>query len=194
MRIPQIVTGHAYRKTFRFQGNLQSGTGYQITAQNIIDSLGVVGKVANTSVAELWQSFKLHRVTIWAAPPTASFTELSLEWEGNSTVAAAEMQVSASSISQSVPLVLDVVPPAGSQAAFWSVEGSGDIFFLSAITAGSSALPIIIDLDLTCKMLDGGFAAAATAVTTCVVGELYYLPLDGVTTHALNPVGLASTF
>jgi len=153
-----------------------------------------VGKVTNSLTADLWQSFKLHNVKIWGAPPSSTFTELSLEWEGNGTVGAAEIQVSASSISQSVPLYLNATPPAGSQAAFWNVESGGDIFFLQQNSASSSGLPIIIDLDLTCKMLDGGFVSSTTSVATAVVGELYYLPLDGVATHTLLPVGLATTF
>ncbi len=190
--IPQYEAEPFLTKTFRFEGTVAPGSPVNITAETILSACGVVGSVTNLDVAQLWASFKIKRLRIWSAPASvsANANTITVVWAGAGTVSNTIKIESDTSISTAVPLYLDLVPPPESAAAFWNIESSGALFQIEQLGTSS---PLIVDLTLDLKMNSGGFASHQVGVSTAVVGELYFLALDGPSTNLLVPVALGTT-
>jgi len=179
-------------KRMRFEGVISPGTPITVTALSLLGACGVVGSVTNLDVAALFASFRIKRLQIWSAPASvsANANTVTCVWAGAGTVASTVKIQSDSSISTAVPLYLDMKPPKESAASFWNVESGGGMFQIEEF---GTASPIIVDLTIDVKMYSGGFAGTSIGVSTAVVGELYFLALDGPSTNILVPVALGTT-
>jgi len=82
------------------------------------------------------------------------------------------------------------VPPKGSPAAMWHVPTTGTPFILMNLTATSGGV-IDMEVDFT---LGAGYSPTTFTVTSATAGNIYYLPLDGVSTHKLTALGRPTTF
>ncbi len=190
--IPKYEPEPYLTKTLRFEGSITPGTPITVTAETLLSACGVVGSVTNLDVSQLFISFRVKRLRVWSAPASvsANANTITLVWSGQGSIANSIELESDTSISTAVPLYLDCTPPAHSQAAFWSVESSGTVFQLEQFGTTS---PVVVDLTVDLKMASGGFLTHQVGVSTAVVGELYYLALDGPSTNTLVPVALGTT-
>ncbi len=191
---PNIIEAEPYlTHTYRYSGAIANTAGLSITALDILGAAGVYTKTSNSSVVPIFSSFRLRRLKVWAttvsgATPVGSVAVI---WQGASTAAATDQMMVATSASISVPLFMDMKPPAMSQAAFWNIESSGVIFSIAPTLANTQ---LVVDLTLDLKMNTGGFSPVGITVVTAALGDTYYLALDGPGTNELLPVGLSSTF
>jgi len=175
---------------FRFQA---TGAGpSNITGVDIIGSLGVYTKVANTSTSPMFTSFRVKRVRLWA-PPSAvgSVASCSLDWwPGSGLVNNPNMFFSDTSLAPDFPAYVDVAPPRGSLAGFWVNEnGAGSILFQLGYPANT-----IVDVHVDfCSDDDETASTDTIAVATAAIGQQYWLALDGPSVNNLVPVGLITT-
>jgi hypothetical protein len=84
--------------------------------------------------------------------------------------------------------VLTTRPPSGTLCADWYTSGLNTFIANCVVTTGS-----VIDIDLSFTLINtfGGFSAG---IVTGVLGNLYYVYLDGATSHKLQPASLPNTF
>lgn len=187
LKPPQLNTSAPYRHTYRFM-NTAFAANVTVTASDLLGAAGTFAKTTNSIVTTWYTSFKIHRVRIWALTSNAGNTgtaTVQLTWSG--TVAQpADKGINDISINPSVPAFIDSKPPAGSSPSFWNGQSSSSVFVISTNT------DIIVDVDMSLQNF-GGFDSLDISVATAVLGEPYWLALDGASTNVLVPVGLQTT-
>ncbi len=182
---PQIPSNVSITRTWRFKS---TGDAAQvISGADLAAMAGGICSVANTTLALLAFSCKVHRISIWS-PPSAQGAVVTnrLEWYGPDGVDVYK-EVSDSSMSVSRPAHLSARPPAGSLASF--VVGPNTANAVLSITAPTGS---IIDVHCTHVLYDNAAASATYTVAAGTLGVLYYLPLDGASDVFL-PVALNTT-
>jgi hypothetical protein len=172
------------RGVFRFINT--SASTITVTSDTILGSLGNIATVANTTVKGWASCFKLHRVTVWpAAGGTAS-----LSWIGSAQSDGRERDVIRD---RSIPTgitdtgAVSFSPPSDSLAKLWFDAGLGLQVFLISCTVGS-----VVDVHID-YCLSGAIASGTHSVSTAVLGNIYYLALDGPSGNVYVPVGLPTT-
>jgi hypothetical protein len=132
-------------------------------------------------------AFLIKKIQIWSPPPSqGAISTCAIEWTGTSPVSTVEVSDTTNSVT--MPAYISSVPPRNSTATFWQRANAIAMFVLT-VPPGS-----IIDLDLDLVLLDDAALATVYAVATAVLGNPYYLALDGPATHLLTPVSLSTTF
>jgi hypothetical protein len=174
----------------RFRANSTSTSG-TITLSSLIGSCGVIGTVTNTTVTSMFSAIKLMKIVIW--PPQNSGSDRTiLEWgasaDGGYTPDSAFINTVPDGITETTGQTFH--PPANSLLNNWMstyLTASNIIAYITCPTG------TIIDTYVTaCQPND--FVPESISVTTAVIGSVYYLPLDSLSTHVLLPVGLATTY
>jgi len=184
--IPQLRTNVIKRHRFRFvAASAVSVSG--ITSAMLLGTAGTICIVTNSTVANIAKSVKIQSIEVWAPTATSTTaTTCAVEWSGS--VNSPNMEVSDTSINVSRPAHIKTSPPPQSTSSFWQVTGSSALFNLTC-PAGS-----IVDVTLHLIENDQPTVSGVDTVATGVLGEMYYLPLDGTATHLLLPISLNSTF
>lgn len=182
---PQLKTNVQLTHTFRFQCTA-NGT-YNITPDTLLLAAGSVCSVTNTTVVSLMGSCKVNYVEMWVPPASqGQLSTISLEWLGL-TPNEPSIEQSDSSVSVAYPAYLRVRPPVRSLGCFWQTTNGNDIFQL-IVPSGT-----LIDVNLSLVMFDQDLARASASVATGVVGETYFLALDGPSSNKLTPIALNTT-
>jgi len=166
-----------------------AGTSSQvITPTNILTSLGAIGTVVNSTVAAFHSSFRLRRIRVWGGLQASGAESVSVSWSSalSSTVQDTE-KVVAYPEGGGIPGAMTFSPPKGSLAELWQGANTNGILRIS-LSPGS-----IVDVHLSVT-LGNTLTPPSATVTTAAVGSLYYLPLDGPTSHLITPLGLPTTF
>lgn len=189
-RLPPVLqTSPVVNHTFRYVNSSASPT--TISVGNLLLTCGGVCTVANTTFAGVATSVRLRRIQVWAAPNTSSSASANVIWlpgafagiikdvEKNTTIP----------MGLTTTTTLDERPPRNSLAADWlsSSLASSQVFTI-ACAAGS-----VIDVSLTFTILNN-LPNASSGISSGVQGNVYYLYLDGASTHRYQPFGLPSTF
>lgn len=178
------VVGHV----FRFQ-NTADITTVSITVGNLIGICGTIGTVTNTTVASVASSIKLRRIDCWPGISTGEHNpEISMATNYGTT--------SDRSTTKTIPLgvtvsgAFSVRPKRDSLAALWqnSSTTSSTLFTIYDLPKGS-----VVDVHLTFCMRNSQNGVSYT-VATAVIGTMYYMYLDGPSTHLFTPVALPNTF
>lgn len=186
---PQISTHPIYSAVFRFAAT--AGVGYTINVANLIGVCGAVCSVANTTLQPIARAVRLKKVEMWA-PQTAvgAATSILLSWSSNATYFSPTTEITDTCLSTAQPAHLLAVPPAEASASMWHEDSGTDDLFTIFGPTGS-----VVDVHLNFVLNDtGAVSSIPVTVVTGVLGALYYLPLEGVATHILYPVGRVSTF
>jgi len=178
-----IVLKHRYRFTST------SGTATQLTPASLLLAAGGMGTSA-VQVSSFFGSLKVKSIEIFS-PVSAqgSATTCSIEWAGSVSAFLADREISDTSVSTAMPAHVKSRPPRGSLASFWQTSSANT---LCALTAPVGSI-IDIALDLTLYDDNGNIPQAVTAVTTAVLGTVYYLTADSVVNHRYTPVSLTTT-
>jgi hypothetical protein len=172
------------------QRYVTTGTGTTLTAKNIAASFGSMCTVTNSTCTTLYDAVRVKRIKIWGTAAAASST-VSVEWSAASPgVNYANVEVSDTSTSTAYPPFVSTAPPRESLASFWTNAFSSVV--LATLTLPNAGT--IIDVEAELIISDSATAAETTTVVTGVLGEVYYLPLDGTTTHSIIPVSNTTTF
>jgi len=160
---------------------------YVISSTNLLCAMSV-GKTLNTTVNALCYSTKVRQIEIFGGPAAvAAQGTVGVYWFGGTW--GTDAYISDSSCSTAEPAHVVTRPPQKSSADFWiNADNFVAAVFSIELTAGS-----IVDLTLDLRF-NNATTIATMAVTTCTVGVLYYMPLDGSGTHSIAPINLLSTF
>jgi hypothetical protein len=191
--IPQFRSNISFSYTYRFVAT--AGATSVITGANIAGAIGGIGTTANSTVTLFSNSFKIKRIKMWAPPPTqGSSATVSCEFgqATGSVVNQTELEYSDTSINPSCPAYITMRPPKSSQSSFWQFPIGGGNASLLTLT-----YPIGTVIDLTVDVIladDNANRLQASSLVTVVLGNIYYLALDGPGPHNLVPVSLNTTF
>jgi len=171
---------------YRFQ--VASSGSYTITGAGIAGALGVMA-YGIASVGTWASSFKIRKVTVWPSPSSSAVSGATLAWAAGTISQEKDVLVdrtlpSGVSVTDSVSFA----PPASTLAGMWLslLAFSSDIFVID-VESGS-----IIDLAVS-YTLSNSFSTDGIVVASAVVGQPYYLALDGPASNKIVPVGLPTT-
>jgi hypothetical protein len=186
---PQIEITPNVRHVYRFVSN--NANSVSVTNQDILGAIGGICTVANSTV-RLWAtSFKLNSVKMWpSANTTTTPTYTDIAWGAGAYGSKDSELLKAVPGGCSVTGLVTFKPPKGSFATNWisnTISGNYVIFLLQC-SVGS-----ILDVDLSFTLCNQ-VAPANASIATGTLGNIYYLFLDGSTTHQLQPYGLPFTF
>jgi hypothetical protein len=186
---PQMDITPNARHVYRFVcGNVASVT---CTNQDILGAIGGICTVANSTV-RLWAtSFKLHSIKMWPSANTSTTpTYADVYWGAGAYGSKDSEFLKAVPGGVTVTGLVTFTPPKGCFAANWisnTISGNYVIMGLQC-TVGS-----IVDVDLSFTLANQ-VAPANASISTGTLGAIYYLALDGSTTHQYTAYGLPGTF
>lgn len=191
---PQIVSNVRVTRVYRYRST--TAFSQEISQIELLPSLGLMSTVATTTGTSIFNTFKIHRVSMWGPPgfsadgTGAIDRSVTLTWNSaEGAVIPSGLEVSDSTMSNAYPAHVSSKPPAGSLASFWVTAYQGT----AALNLFTVAGPVgtVIDIHLTAIMNDTNGANGVSFTTTAGpgLGVVYYAPLEG-TTDILLPVGL----
>ena len=159
-----------------------------ITPANMLNSLGTVCTAANATVFPFVSSFRIHSIRIWNGLSSTGKTQAAVRFSSAISTAVRDVEESVSyPEGVTIPSATEWRPPKGSTSEFWQAS-AGTAFM--AITCGPGS---ILDIDVSYTLVNS-FVGGAVSISTGVVGTVYYLPLDGVSSHAILREGVPTTF
>jgi hypothetical protein len=186
MHPPQIATNIRARHVYRFVGTGLTGP-VSVTTASLFAAMGLCCQVVNNTSTAIWAAFRIKRVRLWAIPSSTSGNSTAiLTWGESATAPGAAVELSDTSISQTLPAFVEGAPPAGSTCSFWQSAleagtSSTQMFTVAAtgIQATSAGGNVIVDVDVEMVLNDGN-ADLNVAVTAAALGSVRFAPLDGV--------------
>jgi hypothetical protein len=183
---PAIQITPVMRHVFRY--NASAGGNVNVTSAEVIGALGTICTVTNSTVRPWASSFRINSIKIWGSASSAAAQSERLFWSSGPGAQSRDWEVD-----KTVPEGLTVSgalvtrPPKGTLGALWQTSNAA-ILFVVALNVGS-----VLDMDVSFT-LSNQFVSGTQTVATGVLGTIYYLYLDGSTSHTLVPVALPSTF
>lgn len=183
------------RQVLRFETtNAVSGINGIITATDIFGAIGVIGRVTNSSVTAIAQSFRLKRVTIWPSGSTSGVVLDSISWasDDDHDPAIKKNGIRPAGI-VGEPSAITAVPPRNSTSGFW-MRDTVAVANVAMVYLEISGTGSIVDLELEWTSMDGISSSQSITVATAVVGTFYRLYLNKVAAaNTLKPVDFPST-
>jgi hypothetical protein len=189
VRPPQLRTYPQLTHTYRFFAN-SPVTNVEITNDLLFGAAGGICTVANSAVTCIFGCLRIRRVEIWAPLLSSGTNEVEILWGNQSTLNSNPVRVTDVSVSTAFPAHIRTSPPRNSTASFWQnigISGGVPMFHLSCSTGA------YIDVTLDLIMWNNEGSGFSTNVGVGVLGDIYYMSLDGPTTHDLQPIGLNTT-
>jgi len=183
-----MSTSVTIKHTYRFYANA-TATNVNVTVGTLLGAMGGIGTIANSTVASMCSTVRVHRVTIWPPVATTGATNAEVVWftEGSNFV---KDESKESSLPSGITLERPAVcrPPAHSLASFWvtSAAAAGVVF---QITCGTGSIVDVL-LEGTLGNNIGNLAVAGYAAVSLNV--ITYGRLDGVG-GKFTPLGLPTT-
>lgn len=201
-RLPMITTNAVNSTTMRFTRSNASTSAETIDVINdgsLINCVGLLAISANTAY-QIAQAYKVNSVSIWGITNASVVTtcpSVAIRWYSQMTASAdapsSTRVVQDSSLSTAFPARVATRPQSHEIGSFWrTCNNASDVVF-EVILGPSTAC--VIDVHISWVMSDqtNSFSSINTA-TTMTTGQVYYPPLDGVSSHAFTRVGLPSIF
>jgi len=191
---PQLISNITWSHTFRFLSTAAfNGTLTDYSLIGIVGAMGIVaGAPATGRVSCIASAFKINYVEMWGMTG-ANGTTLSIDWIGG--LNSPNKEFSDTTLSNAFPSHIRCKPPPLSLGSFWTrpITGGPNVNMFNLICPNAT----VIDINVTVILHDTGTVpiAFATAVTTIVLGVMYYGYLDqtsGTTAGVLAPVSLNS--
>jgi hypothetical protein len=187
--IPTLESSVVIRRTFRFQvASAITSTG--VSLGNVFGALGVMCTTSNSTAFSFCSSFRLCKIIFYQSAAGSITSPTEILWSSVTDVNSKDDCKVSSTLAYDRPAKIVSVPPKNSLSGFWwnsSATVATPMFSVVNAPAGS-----ILDLDVEytlCNALIGN----SYSISTGTVGGVYYLSLDGVTTHKLAAVGLPTT-
>jgi hypothetical protein len=188
---PQVKTNVIFSHKFRFIATGSSS--FIVNPIKLAAACGTMCSVVNSTCSILTDSVRIRSIEVWSpAPSQGTAATATVLWNQLSAGIAnmSTLEYSDTSMSTAYPAHVKCRPPKASFAANWtsSAATTPNLMTLS-IATGS-----IIDLEVEMILGDTGASAPTATVATGVLGTVYYLPLDGTTSHNVIPVQLSTTY
>jgi hypothetical protein len=188
--LPKLQTVSQITRTIRFTNTTGGSlTGQQFSLYGLIGAFGTMATAANT-VYPIFDSVKVHKVTIWAGQQsTGNTNNVAIKWD-SSYVNSNNREFINTTLSSASPAMLESKPPGGSITGFWSALGGGNqtIFLVSC---PSNA---VIDVHMSAIMSDDEVLVPITTASAVSAGSVYYLTPNFGFGHPFVPTGVLSTF
>lgn len=183
---PSIPSNIAVNHVYRFVSTAGGST--TIIDTDVAGIAGAKCTVVNSVLSLISQVFKIHRISIWTPPASqgASAT-CSISWYSLISAGPPGPEKSDTTMSTAYPAYVTSTPPPGSRAEML-VSGQGGIALFDLVAPTGS----IIDVNVTHYLDDNPATGIVYPVASAVLGEMYYLPLDGASDVYL-PVSLQTT-
>ncbi len=185
MHPPQFFSNPPLAVKYRFQTDLSTESDFSITGLMLGQAFGAMN-ISATQAYPLFSNFKIKRMRVWSTPSNgSSVATITVKWSPNVTANALSsgLEYSDTTVSPSIPAFLDMVPPPGSNAAFWSPTNSTvNIFNIESNT------DFVLDLDVEVVLLDNNNTVSVITVSGATTGAVVYAPLDG-RSGVIFPVG-----
>jgi len=183
--VDTVVTAHS---VLRFTLT-SAAASTNITVANILMAIGGIGTIANSTVASVASSFKLHKITIWPASTTAgSGQNAEVLWVDLGNITRDESKSTAIPAGVTVADVISERPPKDTQASFWQSAAGGAGTLLS-LTGPSGS---IVDVSVTWTLRNNITGVTQNGYAAVTLGSFYYARLDGVGGKFL-PLGVPTT-
>ncbi len=149
-----------------------------ITLDDVLGAIGVIGRVANTSVTCLATSFKINAVRLWVGPSgsvaTQSFVQFLAAGDDHEPDYMVENDIPINM--QGGPNMLEYRPPKKSTASMWQRDTATGSDLIMVVGVGTTGSLVEVDLDFTLSTTVA--SSNAITVTTCSVGVFYRLALN----------------
>jgi hypothetical protein len=187
MRMPQLTTSVASSRVFRFYGANQAAV-----QRGFLLALLAVNASGSTQYWGIISSIRIKRITMMSVSGS-SLQTIGLLWKGGGL--ARDTFISDSSTSTAAPAYISSVPPAMSNASFWSSIDSTSLtevlFTLNPSNEEGGASPVsIVDVHVDMVLTNQeGFSITGSGSGSPTAGLLYYSYLGGPTSGAYTPVG-----
>jgi hypothetical protein len=185
---PQIDNTLVVRSRIRYVAGADSLV--SVSAQDLAGALGGVCTVTN-SVFKPWaSSFRIRKIVAWPSQSTTLLNAAAISW--NSGIAGANRDSERSAdIPEGITITekVDFKPPPKSLASDWFAASVGTTNIFTMTCNEGSILDLHVDFTLSNQ-----FSAGTSTIATGVLGSIYYLPLDGASSHQYFPVHLPTTF
>jgi hypothetical protein len=188
---PALESVTSLKRWYRFTATNTNAATMPVTVGNLLSAMGCLA-ATTSSVVSMCSSVRIFGIRAWTSPEIATgaaTTSLSVFWSNASDINSPDEE----KVNSVIPFVtgmgyLSERPPKSSLSSFWWNSNTTSQQLFSLIVPPGS----IIDVQLAGR-LSNNFGTTATSVAAVAsVGKAYYLPLDGVTNHFLQPVGLAT--
>jgi hypothetical protein len=174
-------TSVRFTQRFRFYANA-AATNTQVTCTGLLDMLCTAS--SGTVAYQLLTAFRLKSVEMWDISATTGATVVCEFPFASGTVGGPETKRSVTSLGNSKPAYLRMVPVKGSLQSMWqSVSSTTAFILLSASTTNS-----VVDIVLECVMQNGQTPVAVSAgVAGATVGTIYLRALDNQGSQIFAP-------
>lgn len=183
--VDTVVTCHAI---LRFTAT-SAAASTNVTTATLLMACGGIATIANSTVASVASSYKLHSITIWPASTTAGAgQQAEVLWPELGGITRDESKSTAIPAGVTVSDVVKERPPKASQMAFWQ-SSAGGASTVCSITCPAGS---IIDVDLTFTLRNNIAGVTQNGYAAATLGAYYYARLDGVGGKFL-PLGVPTT-
>lgn len=179
---PPFVSNLVVRKNFRFVlgSSVAEGTTYSISAAKLC-ALISIGTVLNSTVVQMFEAVRIRKIRMWSSVTQTSGTfapkTIAMEFSGTGNgIQGPNIKISDMSVGATEVARLQYVPSINTQPAQWQNGSSNSPPLMFTVTAGGGAV-IDLELDLTVTA-DTRATNNSTAVSTAVLGQIYYLAMD----------------
>jgi len=161
-----------------------------VSAQDLAGACGGICTVTNSVFRPWASSFRIKKLVAWPAASASVLNTVQLSW--NSGIAGANRDVESSTdlpegITNTTACVF--VPPPKSLASDWFTATTGSTNIFTLVCTSGSVLDLYLDYTLANQFVSG-----TSTIATGTLGSIYYLPLDGASSHQYFPLHLPTTF
>jgi len=183
--VDTVVKAHS---VLRFTATAAAAS-VNVTTASLMMACGGIGTIANSTVASVASTLKLHKITIWPASTTAGAGQnAEVLWSDLGGITKDESKSTAIPAGVTVADVISERPPRETQAHFWqSSSGGGSNLFALTCPAGS-----IIDVSVSWTLRNNISGVTQAGYAAVTLGAFYYARLDGVGGKFL-PLGVPTT-
>jgi len=175
-----------FKRRSRFQNVSGGSVSKTISVLELIGSQGGVCTVVNSTVVHWVSSFKILEIKVWPPSSAANTQSVVLEWNTGLVNVKDESMACTIPAGMTMPTCLTFTPPPKTLSGDWiSVAGSSTNLF------NVFNLPNLAVLDLTIECsLPIAFASStlSSTVATGILGQVYYLALDGPSSNTITPI------
>jgi hypothetical protein len=188
---PQIKTNVIFRHKFRYICTASSS--FTVNPVKLAAACGSICTVVNSVCTLLYDSLRIRSIECWSpAPSQGTASTATVLWNQLSAGISnmSSIEVSDTSMSTAYPAHVKCRPPKESFASNWTSAASTTPNLMTL----SLATGTVVDLDVELILGDTGASGPTATVVTGVLGTVYYLPLDGTSSHNCIPVQLSTTF
>lgn len=190
----------------RFSGNVQPGSPANseaiitVTGLNLLEAAAGILATGSTLGYVVAQACRIKRVKAQVSPVTdisntsiTSATTIGISWYDSSGRSSGQNH-SSTSLSSTAPASIISRPPANSFCSMWIAQPNNTEGYFDIIVStgnGSGYLFVMIEIELDWVQSNQAYLAISQSTSlTMTTGNVYYPPLDGVSSHILSRLNL----